>query len=130
MANFYISFNQDYNTFDISDIFYNITNLDEKNIYDLSTSEEFDLELEARLEKDIFGIRVKSIETKETISRIFVVITFYSIIDNTIHKKNVQKMFNNWTLNICKEYKLLIGQYNKEYQITIQNKINQMKVVI
>jgi hypothetical protein len=130
MANFYVKCYQDFDIFDISNIFYNVTNLDKQNIFDLSISEEFDLVLEARLENDIFGIRVNSFETKETISRILVIITFYSIIDNTIHKNNVQKMFNNWTSNICKKYKLLIEQYNKEHQITIQNEINQMKVVI
>lgn len=127
MPQLFISYYQDYDTFDISNLFYKITGLDEKNIVDLFGDEHFDLVLQANMENDAFGIKVKSIETNESISRTCVSITFYYSISDTIHKNNVKKMFDNWSNEIFLSYKSLINQYNKEYNNETKNEINILK---
>lgn len=133
MTEFFISNYHDYHYMEgiseIIDIFCKVTDVEPENIYDYLPSPEYDLELEVRLEKDKFGMKVKSKMTKESISRVSVNILFYYDIDNTIHKHNVKKMFDNWANSIQKEYELIVNQYNKEYQIVIQDEINEMKVV-
>ena len=123
----FISHYQDYDTFDISNLFYNVTGLDEKNIVDLFGDAAFDLNLEAKMEKDTFGIKVKSIQTNESIPRTCVSISFYYSISDTIHKKNVKKMFHNWSKEIFHTYELLVKKYNEEYNNEIKNEINIMK---
>ena len=123
MPSIFISHYQDYDTFDISNLFYNVTSLDEKNIVDLFGDASFDLHLEANMEKDTFGIKVKSTETNESIARTCVSISFYYSISYTIHKENVKKMFDNWSKEIFQTYESLIKQYDNE----IQNEINIMK---
>lgn len=123
MPSIFISHYQDYDTFDISNLFYNVTSLDEKNIVDLFGDASFDLVLEANMEKDTFGIKVKSTETNESIARTCVSISFYYSISDTIHKENVKKMFDNWSKEIFQTYESLIKQYDNE----IQNEINIMK---
>jgi hypothetical protein len=127
MPSIFLSHYQDYDTFDISNLFYNVTSLDEKNIVDLFGDASFDLHLEANMEKDTFGIKVKSTETNESIARTCVSISFYYSISDTIHKENVKKMFDNWSKEIFQTYESLIKQYNKEYDNEIQNEINIMK---
>ena len=127
MPQLFISHYQDYDTFDISKLFYNVTDLDEKHIVDLFGDDNFDLILEANMEKDTFGIKVKSTETNESIARTCVSISFYYSISDTIHKDNVKKMFDNWSKNIFNTYELLVKQYNKEYYDEIENEINIMK---
>lgn len=99
----------------------------EKHIVDLFGDDNFDLILEAKMEKDTFGIKVKSTETNEPIARTRVSISFYYSISNTIHKNNVKKMFDNWSKNIFNTYELLVKQYNLEYNKEIQNEINILK---
>lgn len=120
----FISHYQDYDTFDISNLFYKVTGLDEKNIVDLFGDAAFDLNLEANMEKDTFGIKVKSTETND---RTCVSILFYYSISDTIHKENVKKMFGNWSQEIFQTYQLLVKQYNEEYSNKIENEINIMK---
>lgn len=127
MPQLFISYYQDYDTFDISNLFYNVTGLDEKNIVDLFGDIIYDLELEANMENDTFGIKVKSSETNESIARTCVSISFYYSISDTIHKHNVKKMFDNWSYEIFNNYKLLIKHYNKEYANEIENEINIMR---
>ena len=127
MPQVYISHYQDYDTFDISNLFYNITGLDEKNIIELFSNAIFDLELEANMVNDTFGIKVKSTKTNEFIARTCVSISFYYFISNTIHKENVKKMFDNWSNEIFYNYESLIKQFNKEYNNEIQNQIAIMK---
>lgn len=125
MSELFISNYQDYYDYgDIMNIFYKVTDVEPDNIYEYLPSPEYDLELEVRLEKDKFCMKVKSKMTTESISRVSVTISFYYDIDNTIHKHNVKKMFDNWANSIQKEYKLIVNQYNKEYQIVIQDEIN------
>jgi hypothetical protein len=102
--------------FEIMDIFRKVTDVEPENIYDYLPSSEYDydLDLEVRLEKDKFGMKVKLKPTTESISRISVTISFYYYIDDTIHKHNVKKMFDNWANSIQKEYELIVNQYNKE----------------
>ena len=58
-------FYQDYDTYDISGLFYNVTKIDEKCIFELSYDDDkCDLHLEANLEKDNFGLKVKSRKEK------------------------------------------------------------------
>jgi hypothetical protein len=132
MTEFFISNYHDYDymagMFEITDIFRKVTDVEPENIYDYLPSPEYDLELEVRLEKDKFGMKVNSKMTTESISRVSVNISFYYDIDDTIHKHNVKKMFDNWANSIQKEYELVVNQYNKEYQIVIQDEINEMKV--
>jgi len=127
MPSIFISHYQDYDTFDISNLFYNVTGLDEKNIVDLFGNASFDLHLEANMEKDTFSIKVKSTATNESIARTCVSISFYYSISDTIHKENVKKMFDNWSKEIFYTYETLIKQYNIEYNNEIQNEINIMK---
>lgn len=127
MPQLFISNCQHYDTFDISHLFYDVTELDEKLIVDLFGDHIYDLELQANLEKDTFGIKVKSTETNESIVRTCVSISFYYSISDTIHKKNVKKMFNYWSKEIFNIYKLLIKQYNKECLDEIQDETNIMK---
>ena len=96
-----ISDYQDYDTSDISRLFYNILGLDDECIIELS-DEKLDLQLEAKMEEDIFGIIVKS---KVDNGVTYVSILSYYEIKDTIHKYNVKKMFNNWGQEICDEYK-------------------------
>ena len=70
MPSIFISHYQDYDTFDISNLFYNVTGLDEKNIVDLFGNASFDLHLEANMEKDTFSIKVKSTATNESESEV------------------------------------------------------------
>jgi hypothetical protein len=128
MSELFISNYQDYYYIEIMDIFYKVTDVEPENIYEYLPSPEYDLELEVRLEKDKFGMKVKSKMTKESISRVSVNISFYYDIDNTIHKHNVKKMFDNWANSIQNEYEVIVNQYNKEYQTVIQDEINEMKV--
>ena len=116
MPQLFISHYQDYDTFDISNLFYNVTGLDYNNIVDLFGDAIFDLILEANMEKDTFSIKVKSTETNESIGRICVSISFYCSISDTIHKENVKKMFNNWSKKIFHTYESLIKQYNNKIQ--------------
>lgn len=127
MPSIFISHYQDYDTFDISNLFYNVTGLDEKNIVDLFGDAAVDLNLEANMEKDTFGIKVKSTETNESIARTCVSISFYYSISDTIHKENVKKMFDNWSKEIFYTYESIIKQYNNEYKNEIQNEIDIMK---
>jgi hypothetical protein len=127
MPSIFISHYQDYDTFDISNLFYNVTGLDEKNIVDLFGDAAFDLHLEANMEKDTFGIKVKSTETNESIDRTCVSISFYYSISDTIHKENVKKMFDNLSKELFYTYESIIKQYNIEYDNEIQNEINIMK---
>jgi hypothetical protein len=120
MTEFFISNYHDYHymedMFEIMDIFRKVTDVEPENIYDYLPSSEYDydLDLEVRLEKDKFGMKVKLKPTTESISRISVTILFYYYIDDTIHKHNVKKMFDNWANSIQKEYELIVNQYNKE----------------
>jgi hypothetical protein len=120
MTEFFISNYHDYHymegMFEIMDIFRKVTDVEPENIYDYLPSSEYDydLDLEVRLEKDKFGMKVKLKPTTESISRISVTISFYYYIDDTIHKHNVKKMFDNWANSIQKEYELIVNQYNKE----------------
>ena len=127
MPQLFISHYQDYDTFDISNLFYNVTGLDYNNIVDLFGDAIFDLILEANMEKDTFGIKVKSTETNESIDRTCVSISFYYSISDTIHKENVKKMFDNWSKELFYTYESIIKQYNIEYDNEIQNEINIMK---
>ena len=127
MPSIFISHYQDYDTFDISNLFYNVTSLDEKNIVDLFGDASFDVNLEANMEKDTFGIKAKSAETNESIARTCVSISFYYSISDMIHKENVKKMFDNWSKEIFYTYESIIKQYNMEYDNEIQNEINIMK---
>lgn len=127
MPQLLISHYQDYDMFDISNLFYNVTGLDEINIVDLFGHATYDLELEANMEKDTFGIKVKSTETNDSIARTYVSISFYYSISDTIHKENVKKMFDNWSKEIFQTYESLIKQYNIDYNNEIQNEINIMK---
>jgi len=122
MPQLFISHYQDYDTFDISNLFYNVTGLDEKLIVVLF-DDNFDLVLEANMEKDKFCIKVKSTQTNETTHcGTCVSISFYCSISDTIHKKNVKKMFYNWSNIIFHSYESLINHYNEQ----TQNQINVM----
>ena len=127
MPQLFISHYQNFDIDDISNLFYNVTGLDKKQIVDLFCDYKYDLELEANMEKDTFGIKVKSIKTNESIARTCVSISFYYSISNTIHKENVKKMFDNWSKEIFQTYESLIKQYNEEYKNEIQNEINILK---
>ena len=133
MTEFFISNYHDYHymedMFEIMDIFRKVTDVEPENIYDYLPSSEYDydLDLEVRLEKDKFGMKVKLKPTTESISRISVTILFYYYIDDTIHKHNVKKMFDNWSKEIFQTYESLIKQYNEEYKNEIQNEINILK---
>jgi hypothetical protein len=113
MPQLFISHYKDYDTFDISKLFYNVTGLDEKNIVDLFGDTTCDLIMEANMEKDTFGMKVKSTQTNESIARTCVSISFYYSISDTIHKDNVKKMFDNWSKKIFYTYELLIKQINE-----------------
>lgn len=113
MPQLFISHYKDYDTFDISKLFYNVTGLDEKNIVDLFGDTTCDLIKEANMEKDTFGMKVKSTQTNEPIARTCVSISFYYSISDTIHKDNVKKMFDNWSKKIFYTYELLIKQINE-----------------
>ena len=120
----FVSSYQDYDPYDISRLFYNITGIHEKLIFNLNFKGDHDLQLEARLNKDTFGIKVKSFVSG---NRICVVITFYYYISDTIHQKNVKKMFNNWSDEIYHNYQLIIKEYNDEYNDFVKNEINILK---
>ena len=116
---------QDYDTYDISGLFYNVTKIDEKCIFELSYDDDkCDLHLEANLEKDNFGLKVKS--RKEN-GKTYVSLMVYYNISETIHKDNVKKMFNNWAQEIYYEYKCMTESYNKEYELMMQDEMNVLK---
>ena len=121
-----ISDYQDYDTYDISRLFYNILGIDERCIIDLS-DDKLDLQLEAKMEEDRFGIIVKSkIENGVT----YVSIMTYHEIKETIHEENVKKMFTNWGQEIYDEYKCMVSAYNNEYNIMMQNEIRMLKACL
>ena len=121
-----ISDYQDYDTSDISRLFYNILWLDDECIIELS-DEKLDLQLEAKMEEDIFGIIVKS---KVDNGVTYVSILSYYEIKDTIHKDNVKKMFNNWGQEICDEYKCMVSGYNNEYNMMMRNEIRILKACL
>ena len=110
MSELFIYNYQDYHYIEIMDIFYKVTDVEPENIYEYLPSPEYDLELEVRLEKDKFGMKVKSKMTTESISCVSVNISFYYDIDDTLHKHNVKKIFDNWANSIQKEYELIVNQ--------------------
>lgn len=121
-----ISDYQYYDTSDISRLFYNILGLDDECIIELS-DEKLDLQLEAKMEEDIFGIIVKS---KVDNGVTYVSIMSYYEIKDTIHKDNVKKMFNNWGQEICDEYKCMVSEYNNEYNMMMRNEIRILKACL
>lgn len=114
MPQLFILHYQHYNTFDISKLFYDVTSLDENIIVKFFGDTNYDIKLEANLENDTFGIKVKSTKTNQPIDSICISISFYYYISNTIHQNNVKKMFDNWSEEIFYAYKSLIKQHSLE----------------